>query len=76
VVRKAETGLDFAVAEQCGEYDECDVYVDGYGSLVYVIEYDRDAFDADCLAFPQLGVVLRDVELTTPGSGAYVRDAC
>ncbi len=76
VVRRSELGFDFAVAEQCGEFDECGVFTAGYGDHVLVIEYQRAAFDATCAAFPQLSVVLRDVNLVTPSSGAYVRDAC
>ncbi|HET6737466.1 MAG TPA: endo alpha-1,4 polygalactosaminidase, partial [Kribbella sp.] len=32
-------GLDFAVAEECGQYDECGDYVDAFGNNVIVIEY-------------------------------------
>jgi hypothetical protein len=82
VGRRAETGFDFVVAEQCNEFarsdgaPECQGYVDGYGDQVYVIEYDRSAFDDGCVAFPQLSIVFRDVEVSLPGTDTYVRDAC
>jgi hypothetical protein len=74
--RKAEMSLDFAVVEQCGQYNECDDFTNAYGAQVYVIEYQRAAFDGVCAAFEQLSVVLRDVNLVTPSTPGYVRDAC
>ncbi len=32
-------GYDFAVAEECGRYDECQRYVDDFGDQVLMIEY-------------------------------------
>ena len=33
------SGLDFAVAEECGRWRECGAYTGDYGDQVYVIEY-------------------------------------
>jgi len=74
--RLADTGLDFAVAEECSRYDECDDYVATYGDRVYVVEYSRDHFDAACATYPQLAVVLRDPGLEPAGAAGYVRRAC
>jgi endo-alpha-1,4-polygalactosaminidase (GH114 family) len=74
--RRAATTFDFAVVEQCNEFTECDEFVAGYGDQVYVIEYMREPFEAGCEQFPQLSIVLRDVEVAVPGSPTYVRDAC
>ena len=74
--RKAELGTDFAVAEECNRYDECQDYVDVYGDLVFVIEYRTQDFDKGCSGFPNLSIVLRDLDLVTPGDGGYVYDAC
>jgi len=76
VGRRSELGTDFAVAEECNRYAECGVYVEGYDDLVLVIEYRRADFEDGCAGFPDLSIVLRDVELTTPGDGAYVYDGC
>ena len=76
VARKAELGTDFAVAEECNTYDECDVYTDGYGDHVIVIEYVRADFTTGCSAYPNLSIVLRDRDLVLPSSGAYVYDGC
>jgi hypothetical protein len=70
-------GFDFAVAEQCGRWDECGAYVDAYGANVIVIEYRRQDFDKACQQFGwQLSIILRDVPLVPAGSGGYVYDAC
>lgn len=76
VARRAAMGTDFVVAEECNRYDECDVYTASYGDAVLVIEYRRVDFDAGCARFPELSIVLRDRDLTAPGSSAYVYDGC
>jgi hypothetical protein len=76
VVRKADLGTDFAVAEECNTFDECEMYTDGYGDHVIVIEYVRADFNTGCNAFPNLSIVLRDRDLVLPSSGAYVHDDC
>jgi hypothetical protein len=76
VGRKSEMATDFVVAEECNRYGECGVYTAAYGDHVLVIEYRQVDFDAGCVAFPGLSIVLRDVNLVTPGQGAYVFDGC
>jgi hypothetical protein len=72
----AALGTDFAVAEECNRYHECDVYKQAYGTRVFVIEYRRQDFDAGCSAEPDLSIVLRDLEVTTPSSSTYVFAGC
>lgn len=76
VGRQAEMDTDFAVAEECNRYEECDAYTRGYGDHVLVIEYRRGDFDAGCAAYQNLSIVLRDVELVTPNDEGYVFDSC
>lgn len=76
VARRAELGTDFAIAEECNRYHECDTYRDGYGNHVLVIEYRREDFAAGCAAYPGLSIVLRDRGLVTPRSSGYVYDSC
>jgi hypothetical protein len=76
VANKNELGTDFAVAEECNRYSECDTYTAGYGDHVIVIEYRQQDFTAGCASFPNLSIVLRDVNLVTPASIAYVYDGC
>jgi hypothetical protein len=72
-----ETGFDFAVVEECGRFDECDAFTDAYGANVIVIEYRRQDFERACDGWgDELSVVLRDRDVTAPGSGTYVYDAC
>lgn len=74
--RRAETLLDFAIAEECNQYSECGDYTDYYGDLVFVIEYRKSAFQKGCSLFPHLSIILRDVMLVTPSDPGYVYDAC
>ena len=61
-------GYDFAVAEECGRYEECARYTAHYGDRVLAIEYrDRD-FRWTCERYgDRLAVVLRDRDLSPRG---------
>ncbi|MCC6215593.1 MAG: endo alpha-1,4 polygalactosaminidase [Polyangiaceae bacterium] len=76
VGRRGEMGTDFVVAEECNRWSECEVYTGAYGDAVLVIEYRRADFDQGCASFPNLSIVLRDLNLVTPSSGSYVYDGC
>ncbi|SCE19442.1 Glycoside-hydrolase family GH114 [Streptomyces sp. BpilaLS-43] len=72
-----ETGLDFAVAEECGQWDECGDYAEGYGDHVIVIEYEQEHFDKACSGFAdRLSIVMRDRDVLSPGDAGYVREVC
>ena len=61
-------GYDFAVAEECGRYDECGSYVAHYGDQVLMVEYRARDFDRTCAAYGAThAVVLRDRDLTPAG---------
>ncbi len=76
VGRRAEMGTDFAIAEECDRYDECDVYTGAYGDHVLVIEYRRKDFKTGCATYPGLSIVLRDLDLVAPTEKGYVYDGC
>ena len=76
VPRKAELGTDFVVAEECNRYAECATYTAAYGAAVLLIEYRRADFTTGCAAYPNLSIVLRDLNLVTPGTTGYVYDGC
>ena len=76
VARKTELGTDFVVVEECNRYQECGNFTAAYGDHVIVIEYRRVDFDAGCIAFPGLSIVLRDLQLVTPTTAGYVFDGC
>jgi hypothetical protein len=70
-------GLDFAIAEECGQYDECGEYTGVYGDNVIAIEYTSGGYRKACTAVgARVSVVRRDVNVTAPGSGTYVYNAC
>jgi hypothetical protein len=72
-----EAGFDFAVAEECGQYDECAAYTDVYGDAVLDVEYAAKGFAAAC-ADPDrpASTILRDRDLSTPDDAGYVLDVC
>jgi hypothetical protein len=70
-------GFDFAIAEECGRYDECQGYRDVFGDHVIVIEYRRRDFLETCGQHgAALSVVLRDRGVRTPDSPRYRFAAC
>jgi hypothetical protein len=74
--RKAN-GLDFAVAEECGEWDECGDYTAEFGDHVIVIEYTDKGLSKACSEFGDtLSVVRRDLDVSPEGSSGYVRETC
>ena len=76
-ISRGRIGFDFAIAEECGRWNECQGYRDVYGNHVIVIEYRLQDFRKTCKAFgSRLTVVLRDVNVTRPGSKTYRYAAC
>jgi hypothetical protein len=82
-------GFDFAIAEECQAYKECDQYTDVYGDLVYEIEYTdnnpnqtiggvkKRAYAWACQdRGPTMSVILRDRDVTPSGSGQYHYEWC
>ncbi len=71
-------GFDFAVAEQCMEFEECGAYTDVYGEAVLAIEYPAESGDADPCAAPNrpASMVLRDRNLVMPGDPGYLYQDC
>ena len=75
-----EVGFDFAVVEECAQFDECAAYTDVYGPAVIAIEY------TDALARPFAEVcadpatpaitVLRDRLLAPAGEPEHVFERC
>ncbi|WP_432479597.1 endo alpha-1,4 polygalactosaminidase [Nocardioides sp. GXQ0305] len=62
-------GYDFAIAEQCAQYDECGDYVDTYGDRVLPVEYRRRPFRHACRDWAErLPVLRRDVALASDGT--------
>jgi len=74
--RGPSLGFDFAVAEECNRWSECDAYTDAYGDAVLVIEYRAADFATGCADWPDLSIVHRDLDVRPLGSRGYVHDAC
>ncbi|MEU0803850.1 MULTISPECIES: endo alpha-1,4 polygalactosaminidase [unclassified Streptomyces] len=76
---REDLGLDFAVAEECGQQDppECGDYTEAF-SKVIMIEYTDSALDTACEGSQQPGVAIvrRDVDVSTPDDDGYVRRTC
>ncbi|WP_179022778.1 endo alpha-1,4 polygalactosaminidase [Streptomyces sp. IMTB 2501] len=72
---RERAGLDFAVTEECGQYDECGVYAKAFDDRVVDIEY-TDTGLRSALAHwgDRLSIVRRDRDVSTPGSKEYVRE--
>ncbi|MFJ6062331.1 endo alpha-1,4 polygalactosaminidase [Streptomyces tendae] len=74
---REQNGLDFAVAEECGEWDECGDYTADFGDRVIVIEYTAKGLSKACAGFgDELSIVRRDLDVAPKGSSGYVRETC
>jgi hypothetical protein len=74
--RGPSLGFDFAVAEECNRWAECDAFTEAYGDSVLVIEYRAADFATGCAEWPDLSIVHRDLDVRPAGSDGYVHDAC
>ena len=72
----AEVGFDFAVAEQCHEFDECAAYTDLYGDQVIAVEYSGTIDDICADPDRPAMTSLRDRDLVAPGSPGYASEHC
>ncbi|WP_285567816.1 endo alpha-1,4 polygalactosaminidase [Streptomyces sp. RTGN2] len=72
-----ESGLDFAVVEECGAYGECDDFTAEYGSHVVVVEYTANGLSKACAGWGgELSIVRRDVDVSPAGTSGYLRRTC
>ncbi|WP_424644255.1 endo alpha-1,4 polygalactosaminidase [Embleya sp. AB8] len=70
-------GVDFAVAEECGQHDECNRYAAVFGDNVIDIEYNNAGLSAACEKWgDRLSIVQRDLDVLKPGASKYVRRTC
>lgn len=75
-----DIGFDFAVAEECDQFDECGSFTEVYGDRLIDIEYTDELkrpFDEVCAdASTPRSTILRDRDLTPAGSADYVYEHC
>lgn len=70
-------GFDFAVAEECGAYAECDAFVNMYGGRVFVVEYTTSGFTKGCNAWKnQLSVIQRNLDVRPSSASGFVYKEC
>ena len=83
-------GFDFAIAEECQVWSECDDYMAVYGTSVFEIEYSDNRSDANgnpvspisiykaaCAARgSKISIIYRDREVKPAGSPEYEYRAC
>ena len=72
--------FDFALAEECQLYGECNAYTGPYGKHVIDIEYTdnpRSAYRTACAALGRtISVILRDRDVVPVGQDGYHYEAC
>ncbi|MEV6643704.1 endo alpha-1,4 polygalactosaminidase [Amycolatopsis sp. NPDC051371] len=75
--QRQANGLDFAVAEECGEQDNCDEFTPAFGDHVIVIEYTDAGLANACDRWGgSLSIVRRDHDVVPEGEAGYVRKTC
>jgi hypothetical protein len=77
---RREIGFDFAVAEECATYRECDQYRKAYGDHVLQIEYTDDLpmpFRDVCSSPDRAPLtILRDRDLVPKGTDGFTYQQC
>ncbi|MFE6668727.1 endo alpha-1,4 polygalactosaminidase [Streptomyces sp. NPDC057697] len=74
---RKEVGVDFAVVEECGEYDECGDYETSFGRHMIVIEYTRKGMKRACEGWgDDISIVRRDLDLVARGHDGYHFETC
>jgi len=74
---RERNGLDFAVAEECGEQGNCDEYTAAFDNRVIVIEYTDSGLTAACSRWGDaLSIVRRDRDVLPADEPGHVRETC
>ena len=77
---RTRVGFDFAIAEECGVFGECDAYTAEYGARVLEVEYTDNgvaAYEQACRDRPgSLSIQLRDRDLVPAGRPGHVARTC
>ncbi|MET8077658.1 endo alpha-1,4 polygalactosaminidase [Streptomyces sp. NPDC005303] len=74
---RASLGLDFAIVEECAEYDECGTFADAFDDHVLMVEYTKKGLTKACAGWSDtLSVVRRDEEVVPEGADGFLRETC
>ncbi|MFJ8888359.1 endo alpha-1,4 polygalactosaminidase [Streptomyces sp. NPDC102402] len=78
--RHTGIGFDFAVTEECAQFDECGAYAEAYDDRVFAVEYEGEGdvgFDEACSTWgDRISLVLRDLDVLPAGGKGHVYRAC
>ncbi|MDT7798353.1 MAG: hypothetical protein QOI78_1786 [Actinomycetota bacterium] len=74
--QRQANGLDFAIAEECGQQKNCDEFTPAFGDHVIVIEYTDGGLKTACSRWSSLSIVRRDLDVVPKGESGYVRKTC
>jgi len=74
--QRQANGLDFAIAEECGQQKNCDEFTPAFGDHVIVIEYTDSGLKTACSRWSSLSIVRRDLDVVPKGESGYVRKTC
>ena len=70
-------GYDFAIAEQCQQYHECQYYTAAYGRRLIDVEYVRRYYEQACREHVgRYSITLRDLDVVPEGIRGYVDARC
>ncbi|MET9002518.1 endo alpha-1,4 polygalactosaminidase [Amycolatopsis sp. NPDC004169] len=74
---RVANGLDFAVTEECGEYEECADYAGPFNNRVVDVEYTASGMSKGCPDWKnKISMVRRDLYVVPQGTSGYVRKTC
>jgi len=74
---RASVGLDFAVVEECGQWNECGEFAEVFDNKVFVVEYTAKGLSKACSGWSStLSIVRRDQDVVPKGTGGYLRQTC
>lgn len=77
VADRVSVGLDFAVVEECGEWNECDEFAAAFDNNVFVVEYTAKGLSKACSGWSStLSVIRRDQKVGPEGASGYLRETC
>ncbi|MEV7040770.1 endo alpha-1,4 polygalactosaminidase [Amycolatopsis sp. NPDC051061] len=74
--QRQANGLDFAIAEECGQQKNCGEFTPAFGDHVIVIEYTDSGLKTACSRWSSLSIVRRDLDVVPKGEAGYVRKTC
>ncbi|MFI6935532.1 endo alpha-1,4 polygalactosaminidase [Streptomyces sp. NPDC050287] len=74
---RASVGLDFAVVEDCGQWNECGEFAEAFDNNVLVVEYTAKGMSKACSSWSsRLSIVRRDLDVAAKGASGYLRETC